>query len=345
MLVNPQVDPIFSQWDSLDSPGCALGVIHQGQMIYRHNYGMAQPALKIPITNDTIFYIASMGKQFTAMSILLLEEQGRLSLNDDIRQYIPEFPDYGSPITIKDLIHHTSGMKDYLLLWVYAGGYNDLAAAYSDIGSLDEQKALDLLTSQMALDFTPGTNFAYSNSNYFLLGLIVKRVSGQSLRTFADENIFQPLGMDNTQYRDNPNTSIANLAIGHVPNAKNILEPVSTTFHLVGDGGVYTTIDDLYRWDQNFYRNQLGKKDTLLIDQFYEKGTLNNGDSIDYAFGIVHTQKNGLDMIEHGGQWIGFKSDIVRFPDKQLTILLLCNSEIIDAQQLSLQVAEHYLED
>lgn len=159
MLVNPQVDPIFSQWDSVDSPGCALGVIHQGQMVYRHNYGMAQPSPEIPISSDTIFYIASMGKQFTAMSILLLEEQGRLSLNDDIRQHIPEFPDYGSPITIEDLIHHTSGIKDYLLLWVSAGGYINLASVYSDIGSLDEQKSLDLLSSQTALDFAPGTNF------------------------------------------------------------------------------------------------------------------------------------------------------------------------------------------
>lgn len=340
---NPQVDQIFSEWDNSNSPGCALGVIHKGQLIYRHNYGMAQPALEAPISDNTVFYIGSMAKQFTAMSILLLVEQGRLSLDDNIRKYIPEFSDYGFPITIQHLLHHTSGITDYLLEWIYGGDYKALADVYPDIGSLDEQKALDLLTSQTALDFIPGTQYAYSNSNYFLLGLIVKRVSGQSLPTFADENIFKPLGMRHTQYRDDLNTTIANLATGHVLNAENILEPVSTTYHLVGDGGMYTTLDDLYLWDQNFYHNQLGKKDQHLIDQIYERGRLNNGDAVDYGFGVGHYQKDGLDLIEHGGQWIGFKNDIARFPDQQLTVMLLCNSEAIDAQQLSLQVAEHYL--
>ena len=149
--------------------------------------------------------------------------------------------------------------------------------------------------------------------------------------------------MRHTQYRDDPNTPITDLATGHVLNAEKIVQPVLTTYHLVGDGGVYTTIDDLYLWDQNFYHNQLGKKDPHLIDQIYERGRLNNGDAIDYGFGIVHYQKDGLDLIEHGGQWIGFKSDTARFPDKQLTVVLLCNSETINAQQLSLQVAEHYL--
>lgn len=340
---NPQVDQIFSEWDNSNSPGCALGVIHKGQLIYRHNYGMAQPALEAPNSDNTVFYIGSMAKQFTAMSILLLVEQGRLSLDDNIRKYIPEFSDYGFPITIQHLLHHTSGITDYLLEWIYGGDYKALADVYPDIGSLDEQKALDLLTSQTALDFIPGTQYAYSNSNYFLLGLIVKRVSGQSLPTFADENIFKPLGMRHTQYRDDLNTTIANLATGHVLNAENILEPVSTTYHLVGDGGMYTTLDDLYLWDQNFYHNQLGKKDQHLIDQIYERGRLNNGDAVDYGFGVGHYQKDGLDLIEHGGQWIGFKNDIARFPDQQLTVMLLCNSEAIDAQQLSLQVAEHYL--
>lgn len=340
---NPQVDQIFSEWDNSNSPGCALGVIHKGQLIYRHNYGMAQPALEAPISDNTVFYIGSMAKQFTAMSIILLVEQGRLSLDDNIRKYIPEFSDYGFPITIQHLLHHTSGITDYLLEWIYGGDYKALADVYPDIGSLDEQKALDLLTSQTALDFIPGTQYAYSNSNYFLLGLIVKRVSGQSLPTFADENIFKPLGMRHTQYRDDLNTTIANLATGHVLNAENILEPVSTTYRLVGDGGMYTTLDDLYLWDQNFYHNQLGKKDQHLIDQIYARGRLNNGDAVDYGFGVGHYQKDGLDLIEHGGQWIGFKNDIARFPDQQLTVMLLCNSEAIDAQQLSLQVAEHYL--
>jgi CubicO group peptidase (beta-lactamase class C family) len=336
-LRESQVDQLFFKWNKLDSPGCSLGIINHGQLIYHHNYGMAQPASQIPINDSTVFYIGSMSKQFTAMCILLLAERGKLSLNNEIQKYIPEFPNYGHLITIQNLIHHTSGIQDYLLLWMSAG------KSYADLNSIDDSNSLDLLVRQTSLNFIPGERYEYSNSNYFLLGIIIKKISGKSLREFAYQNIFQPLGMNHTQYRDNMNIEIKNQATGHLLNTNKKSEPLVTAYHLVGDGGVYTTIDDLVRWDQNFYHNLLGEKNQNLIDRFYEKGKLNNGESIDYAFGIVNTQIDGMKAIEHGGQFIGYKSDILRFPEKQFTVIILCNSEAIDAQQLTIQVAEKYL--
>jgi CubicO group peptidase (beta-lactamase class C family) len=175
------------------------------------------------------------------------------------------------------------------------------------------------------------------------LGIVVKRVSGKSLREFAAENIFRPLGMNNTQYRDDQNVVIPNLATGHILNANHELVSLATAYHLVGDGGIYTTAEDLFRWDQNFYNNKLSNKDRHLTDQFYEKGRLNNGDTVDYAFGVVRSQLEGMETIEHGGQFIGYKSDLIRFPAKELSVIVLCNTETIDAQRLSVQVANLYL--
>jgi CubicO group peptidase (beta-lactamase class C family) len=278
-----------------------------------------------------------MSKQFTAMCVLLLAEEGKLSLTDDIRHYIPEIPDYGHLITIEHLVHHTSGIRDYLLLWMKAG------KGYGDAGSIDEESSLALLARQPALDFVPGERYEYSNSNYFLLGTIVKRTSGESLREFARQNIFQPLGMKNTQFLDDQAIVIKNLATGHMLDSRGVPQPLVTGYHLVGDGGVYTTVEDLYRWDQNFYSNQLGKKNQNLIAQFYTRGRLNNGEPVDYASGVVRGNHDELTTIEHGGRFIGYRCDLIRFPERRLSVILLCNSDAIDAQKLSVDVADLFL--
>lgn len=328
-----RVDQVFAQWDKPDSPGCALTVIQDGEIIYKRGYGMANLEHRVPISSKTVFYIGSTSKQFTAMSILLLEEQGQLSLDDDIREYIPELPQYDHPITIRHLIHHTSGIPDYLALWQLAG--RDFAAA------MPEGEVLDLLTQQEPL-FAPGDRFRYSNSGYFLLSLIVKRASGKSLREFAEENIFQPLGMRDTLFYDDHTMIIENRADGHFYKDGSI-DVFNTSYDLVGAGGLYTTVEDLFLWDQNFYRNRLGQGEQALIDRMLTPGTLNDGTELDYAFGLGVSEYEGLRMISHGGGFIGFRAELIRFPEQGFSVAVLCNLDCIDAELLALTVADIYL--
>lgn len=345
---NPQVDQIFAAYDKGDSPGCAVGVIQNGEWVYQHAFGMADIEAKKPMTTKNSFYIGSNGKQFTAMSILLLAEQGKLSINDDIHKYLPEMPDYGYHITVENLVHHTSGIKDYLILWLqeFAGQGLD---GYDHIASIHEGNSLELIASQKALDFAPGDQYTYSNSNYFLLGVIVERVSGKSLRQFAAENIFKPLGMTHTQYKDNIPITIPDLAIGNMfapDGSRWSTRQISQNYHLVGDGGLYTTLDDLFKWDQNFYHNRLGKKDPHLIDRMYSTQMLNNGKQGDYGFGLGIYDYHGMLEIEHGGGFIGYRSDIARFPEQKLTVIELCNfssNKNSEVQDLTPRVADIFL--
>ncbi len=325
-----RVDQLFAQWDRPDSPGCALAVMQAGDVIYQRGYGMANLERRVPITANTKFYIGSTSKQFTAMSILLLEEQARLSLNDDIREYIPELPVYDHPITIRHLIHHTSGIPDYFELWLLAG--RDLADPMSEV------EVLNLLAQQDTL-FSAGDHFQYSNSGYFLLALIVKRASGQSLREFAEENIFQPLGMRNTHFLDDHTMRVANGADGHVSKDGNI-EIFTTDYELVGAGGLYTTVEDLFLWDQNFYRNRLGEGGQGLIDRMLIPGTLNDGSELDYACGLGISEHRGLRMIGHGGGFKGFRAELIRFPEQRFSVVVLCNLDSIDAETLALEAAD-----
>jgi CubicO group peptidase (beta-lactamase class C family) len=345
---NPRVDKLFAVWDHNDTPGCAVGVIQNGQWVYKHAYGMADLDAKTPLTTHNTFYIGSMAKQFTAMSILLLAEQGKISLNDDIRKYLPEMPDYGTPITVQDLIHHTSGIKDYLvqqLLSLVDEGLNP----YDQLASFNGANSLEWIAKQKELDFSPGDKYAYSNSDYFLLGIIIERVSGSSLRQFAEESIFKPLGMSHTQFRDNISISISDLAVGNIFNADGSrlsTRQIAKDYHLVGDGGLYTTLEDLFKWDQNFYHNQLGKGDSHLIEQMYSVQKLNDGNPNDYAFGLVVTTYHNTVEIEHGGGFIGYSSDMARFPEKKLTVIELCNIfryETSEAQDRTPLVADLFL--
>ena len=190
---NPEVDQIFAAWDHNDTPGCAMGVIQNGKWAYQHTYGMADLEAKTPITTQNAFYIGSMAKQFTAMSILLLAEQGKLSLNDDIRKYLPELPDYGTPITVENLIHHTSGIQEYYDLWNQKMQNEWEGDPVSHAAEVNASNSLKLIASQKTLNFPPGDKYVYTNTNYFLLGQIVERVSGKSLRQFADNAIFKIL--------------------------------------------------------------------------------------------------------------------------------------------------------
>ena len=336
-----KVDKLFGQWDKADSPGCALGVIRNGEFVYKRGYGMANLEYNIPITPTSIFEIQSTSKQFTAMSILLLARQGKLSLDDDIRKYLPEMPRYQTPITIRHLIHHTSGIRDYGVLLFYAGLPTEDVNFHIMARQTDED-VLAFLARQKDLNFTPGSEYLYSNSGYLLLAQIVKRVSGKSLRQFADENIFKPLGMVNSHFHDDLTLIVKNRAVGYSPIEGGGVSQVVTNFDRVGNTGVMTSVEDLLLWDRNFYENKLGGGMDL-INEMVTPGVFANGEG--YAFGLRSSQYGGMRVITHGGDGAGFKANLIRFPDQRFSVICLCNLRNINANRLAYQVANIYLAD
>jgi CubicO group peptidase (beta-lactamase class C family) len=243
--LNEKVDKLFAQWDKPDSPGCALGVIKGGKLVYKCGYGSANLDYNAPLTSESVFYIASTSKQFTAASILLLVRRGAISLDDDIRKYFPELPKYEAPITVKHLVHHTSGVRDYLELMGMADRRTD--------GPFGNEVAVELIARQKGLNFKPGEKFLYSNSNYVLMAEIVRRASGKSLREFADENIFRPLGMTNTHFNDDLTAVVKNRVVSYAPISPGRFRQFVKTIEAMGDGNLLTTVEDLAKWDQNFY--------------------------------------------------------------------------------------------
>jgi len=337
-LVEPlkvKVDALFAQWDKSDSPGCALGVIKDGSFIYKRGYGMANLDYNIPISPNTSFYIASTSKQFTAASIALLAREGKISLDDDVRKYLPEIPQYQSPITIRHLVYHTSGIRDYLDLTGLAGRHTE------DVNTDDD--FIKFIARQKNLNFKPGERYLYSNSGYFLLSQIVKRASGKSLRAFTDENVFKPLGMVNTRFHDDRSEIIKNRATGYFPRKGGGFSVLITNFDGVGDGGLFTSVEDLLLWNQNFYNNKLaGGAD--LINNLFTTGTLNNGEKTDYAFALMTGDYKGLKMISHGGSFNGFRAEMLRFPEQKFSVICLCNLGSVDATGLATKVADIFLE-
>lgn len=333
-----KVNRLFARWDKTDSPGCALAIIKDGQIIYKHGYGTADLERNVPITPATVFDIGSIAKQFTAMSIALLARQGKLSLDDDIRKYIPDIPNYANTITIRNLIYHTSGLRDYSQLMALAGMPDENHYSYSQV--------IDLLTRQKELTFKPGDQHLYSNSGYLLLSVIVKKASGKSLREFAAENIFKPLEMNNTRFVDDYTSIVKNRAIGYsTRDDGNGYRLASSVSDLVGDGGLLTTVEDLFLWDRNFYENKLGGVGKELIDQVLTPGKLNNGAILEYAFGQRITEYKGLPIVRHGGESGGYVSEIIRFPAQRFSVILLANTDSMNVARITKQVADIYLAD
>jgi CubicO group peptidase (beta-lactamase class C family) len=328
-----KVDKLFETWDSTISPGVSLAIIHNGEIIYKRGYGMANLEHNVPITAETVFRIGSTSKQFTAACIAILSLQGKLSFDDDIRKYIPELPAYDKPITVRHLVHHTSGIRDYLGLAYLAGKSED------DFYTPEDSVAM--IARQKGLNFVPGDEHLYSNSGYFLLGVIVSRASGKSLNTFAQEHIFKPLGMKNTHFHNDYTTIVKKRADGHT-KSENGFKILNTTLNHVGDGGVFTTVEDLYLWDQAFYNEKLGKE---LMDLMCQNGVLNNGKKLEYAFGLNVGQYRGLKLVAHGGAFVGFRADMIRFPEEKFSVICLANLDSINPSKLCRQIADIYLAD
>lgn len=309
------IDSIFSAWNNPNNPGCALGIIKNGELIYARGYGLANMEHNIPNTPSTVFRIASTSKQFTAACIVLLAEQGKLNLEDNLKSFFPDFPQYSEKITIRHLLNHTSGIRDYLTIAFLKGLGKDDYYHDTDI--------MNWLVNQTDLNFHPGSEYLYSNSGYWLLGQIVNKIAGINMADFAQQEIFKPLGMTNTHFHNNHNQIVKNRASGYFPINDTDYNISMTTLDMIGDGGIFTSINDIKKWDDAYYNS------TVLSKTFWEKmtqrGVLNNGEIIDYASGLMIKEYKGLKTVRHGGSFVGFKSEFLRFPEQKLSIAIFAN--------------------
>jgi CubicO group peptidase (beta-lactamase class C family) len=328
---NP-IDPIFTKWNSDTSPGCSVAASDNGQLVLSSSYGMANLDHTVPIDGETIFHVASVSKQFTAASIALLSAEGKLSLDDDVRDYIDELPDFGSKITIRHLIHHTSGLRDqWALLSMTGWRYSQDLISTADV--------MSIIKHQKSLNFEPGSEHLYSNTGYTLLALIVERVSGLTFREFTTERLFKPLGMNSTFFRDNFREIVKGQAYGYIenPDEKNTYLTSVTNFDTVGATSLMTTATDLLKWAHNFETPLVG--DQAFVEQLAVRGKLNSGESIDYAFGQVHGTYRGQSTVSHGGGDAGYRSYLLRFPHLMFDIAVLCNTTA-NTSQLAYSMAD-----
>ena len=330
-----KVDQLFAAYDKTDSPGCALGIVRDGEFIYKRGYGRASLELGVPLTPQSVFYMGSVSKQFTAASVVLAAEQGYLSLDDDVRKYIPELPPYGKVITLRDMLHHTSGLRDVLSL-LFLGGRN-----FEDIHPTAE--LVDLVSRQKALNYPTGEEFLYSNSNYFLMSVVIHRATEKTLSAFAEENIFKPLGMSHTRFYEDHSVVVPGRVPAYEPGkSEGFRVDWSTNFDKAGDGGLMSSVEDLLQWDRNFYENKLGKG--TLLKELQTRGVLNNGKTIEYALGLVISTYRGLPVVAHAGALFGYRTQIERFPEQKFSVICLCNVGTANTVRLVNQIADIYLE-
>ena len=331
-----QVDQIFAAYNRPGSPGCSLGVIRSGTFLYRKSYGEASLELGVSLSPESVFYVGSISKQSTAASLVLAAEQGSLSLDEDVRKYIPELPDYGHTITLRQMLNQTSGFRDFFSL-IYFSGHD--AADFNSPAEL-----LKLIARQRGLNNPPGDEWVYSNTNYFLLGVVLERATQKTLAQFAEENIFRPLGMTHTRFYDDASAVVPGRVPAYYPGkGGDFLVGWSTTYSIVGGGGLMTTVDDLLKWDDNFYSNRLGKG--TLLRELQTPGVLNGGKHTMYGMGLMLENYRGHPVVEHDGSLFGYRAEILRFPAQKFSVICLCNISNADPDLRSRQVADLYLKD
>ena len=325
-----RIDSVFHRFSATGSPGCALGIVRDGRLVYAQGYGLAGIELGVPITPATVFDIGSVSKQFTAMSVVLLAQDGRLSLDDEIQKFVPRVPRYSRPITLRHLLHHTSGLRDYIDVLSMSGIQEEAVTG--------DREALEAIARQQLPNFAAGDEYRYSNSGYFLLSLVVQRVSGKSLRDFAAERIFGPLGMTHTQFVNRHDQIIPDKAGSYATGRGAGFRLALANWEQTGDGAVNTTLEDLARWDQNFYTGTVGG--AVAIRELETPGLLNDGKPITYALGLVVGRRRGLRKVSHGGAWAGFRAHMARYPEVRTSIVCLCNLANAGPEPLSNRVAD-----
>jgi CubicO group peptidase (beta-lactamase class C family) len=333
-LPNEKVDEVFAPWDNNDTPGASVAIVSDGAIIYKKGYGLANLEYDIPIIPSSIFHIASISKQFTVFSILLLEKQGKLSLDDDIRKYIPEVPDFGKTITLRHLASHTSGLRDQWGLLSMAGWRMD------DI--ITREHILKIVSNQKELNFNPGDEYAYCNTGFTLLAEVVSRVSDMSFANFTNKNIFEPLKMSNTLFYDDHEKIVKNRTYSYHTDSTGFKKSV-LNFANVGATSLFTTVEDLSLWALNFSDIKIG--DSTIINKMNTLAVLNNGKTFGGALGQFVGTYKGLNEIQHGGADAGYRSYLTRFPDENLSVIVFSNTAEFNSGAIAHKVVDIYLKD
>lgn len=329
-----QVDKLFATWDKDDSPGAVVAIVKDGETLYSNGYGLANLEHGVSNSPKTIFHVASVSKQFTAFAIFLLEQDEKLSIDDDVRKYIPELPDFGETIRIRHLIHHTSGLRDQWELLVFAGWRMDDVITHNDV--------LDLVKTQTELNFTPGQQYLYCNTGYTLLAEIVKRVSGKKLKKFCHERIFVPLEMNNTHFHDDHRQIVPNRSDCYWP-APGGWQKAVLSYAVVGATSLFTTTEDLAKWQRNFELMKVGNE--RVHERVVTRARLNFGKAIDYAGGVYHGKFEGHATLGHSGGDAGYVCHVERFPEHNLSVIVLANTSVVPAARLAHLAGKIYLDE
>ncbi|GAB3948174.1 hypothetical protein GCM10028805_21900 [Spirosoma harenae] len=329
-----KADKLFAEWQGAGHPGVAVGVLHGGKLIYAKGFGEADVETGAPITPETIFHVASVSKEFTAYGIVLLAQEGKLSIDDDIRKYLPEVPDFGQKITIRHLIHHTSGLRDQWALLTMAGwGMSD---------EITKEHIFNLVRRQKELNFAPGAEYLYCNTGYTLLAEIVARVGKKPFRDWMQERVFGPLAMKNTLFYDDNERIVKGRAYSFYKDEDTkVLKKSILSFSNAGATSLFTTVTDLAKWIANFKTHTIGN--TATMTQMLERGRLTNGDTILYAFALAHGKHKGLPYYGHAGADAGFRSYIGYFPDQDYGFIILSNQADSNPSAKALELADIYL--
>lgn len=328
------VSALFSTWTAL-TPGCAVGVSENGKIVLEKAYGMADLEHDVPNTPDTVFEAGSVSKQFTAAAVLLLERDGKLSLDDPVRKHVPELPDYGTPITIGQMLQHTSGLRDW-------GSIEDVAGWPRGSRVYTHAHVLDIVARQSQLNFTPGTRWSYSNSGYNLAAILVSRVSGVSFAEFTRKRIFEPLGMTRTSWRDDFTRIVKGRAFAYAASDGGFRTDMPFE-NAHGNGGLLTTVGDLLRWNENFVEPKVGDAD--FVGRMQVPGRLSNGQEHGYAFGLRISHYRGIPEVSHSGTTASYRAFLARYPNRHLSVALLCNAGNSTPRQTLHAVADLYLAD
>lgn len=333
-LISPKADSILSEWDSPLKPGVSVAVVYNGEVLYKRAVGMANLEYDIPNTPSTIFNIASVSKQFTAFSILLLQEKGKLSLDDNIKKYLPEIPDFGYPITLRHLITHTSGLRDQShLLWLKGLRPDDV---------ITNEHILSLISKQQELNFIPGEEYLYCNTGFTLLAEVVARVSGQTFAEFTYDQIFFPLQMLSSSFYDDHGKIIKNSAYSYYTDDGVYKKRVLSSAN-VGPTNLLSTIDDLSLWTMNFNQQKIGS--IHIFNEMKALAVLNNGETFGAGMGLFTNDYHGIVEYEHGGADAGFRAQLSMFPSQNFSVIVLSNNSNVNARKIAYKVTDLYLHD
>ena len=329
-----QVDEIFSPWNSTESPGGVIGIFDKGKLVFSKAYGMASLEYDVVNTTETVFNIASVSKQFTAYSLVLLEQQGKLSIDDDIRKHLPEMPDFGTPITIRHLLTHTSGLRNFQNILAMAG--------WRPGESMTNEDLVRYISKQKELNFPVGNEYLYCNTGFNLSATIVERITGQTFQDWTKENIFEPLGMDDSEYREDMESVHKKTATSYDGSMEAGFRQPLKYWTYMGNGNVYTTAADLAKWLNNFRKPKVGGE--AGIKRLLEEGILNNGKGAGYALGIGVGEYRGLQRVSHGGSVGGYRSNMIYFPEKEVGVIVIANFSSAGPGPKAMAVADIYLE-